>query len=84
MKINDVFINGQKEDIKFTNRNVYRCKLVKGFIVHAKRMKYDFNIQTIEGMMKGNKGDWLIMNPAEELYPMTNSVFIRTYEKKDI
>lgn len=83
MKINDVFINGQKIEIKFfPNRNAYKCKLVKGFTIHAKRMRKAFQIQTIEGMMKGNAGDWLIKNPAGELYPMTNPVFQKTYEKK--
>lgn len=83
-EINEVFIEGKKTLIHFMpNRNAYRCKLAKGATIHAIKMKKEFQIQTIEGIMKGNKGDWLVQNPAGELYPMTHPTFIRAYEKKE-
>lgn len=38
-------------------------------------------IQTLEGIMTGNRGDWIIKGVEGEIYPCANSIFQVTYEK---
>lgn len=38
-------------------------------------------IQTLEGSMKANKGDWIIRGIAGEFYPCKPDIFEQTYEK---
>jgi len=37
-------------------------------------------IETLEGVMRGNIGDWLIRGVVGELYPCKNEIFEKTYE----
>jgi hypothetical protein len=37
-------------------------------------------IETLEGTMRGNLGDWIIRGVADELYPCRADVFAATYE----
>lgn len=37
-------------------------------------------IDTLEGTMTGNKGDWIIKGVAGELYPCKPDIFAATYE----
>ena len=38
-------------------------------------------VKTIEGVMLGNDGDWIIRGVEGELYPCKNSIFKATYEE---
>lgn len=40
-----------------------------------------FKVQTLEGIMQGNRGDYLIRGVEGELYPCKGNVFEKTYEK---
>ncbi len=46
-------------------------------------MNYRFHIEieTLEGTMRGNFGDWLIRGVSGELYPCKPDIFAATYEK---
>lgn len=37
-------------------------------------------IDTLEGRMLGNEGDWIIKGVQGELYPCRNDIFAATYE----
>ena len=37
-------------------------------------------IQTLEGVMRGNPGDWLIRGVKGELYPCKDDIFRQTYD----
>lgn len=37
-------------------------------------------IETIEGRMIANVGDWIIKGVEDEVYPCKESIFIKTYE----
>lgn len=37
-------------------------------------------IHTLEGVMRGNRGDWIIRGVKGELYPCKHDVFQATYE----
>jgi len=50
--------------------------------VKAKQMREPFSVETLEGMMKGNAGDYLIMGIESEMYPCKKSVFEKTYSKE--
>lgn len=48
--------------------------------VLAKRMWEDFEVNTLEGTMKGKAGSYLV-GVEGELYPVAESIFKKTYEK---
>jgi hypothetical protein len=39
-----------------------------------------FQVETMEGTMKGKKGDWLIVGVNGEMYPIDNDIFKKTYD----
>jgi hypothetical protein len=49
--------------------------------VHAIQMQRPFDVQTLEGVMHGNAGDWLIEGVSGELYPCKPDIFAKTYEE---
>lgn len=40
----------------------------------------DVGVQTLEGFMHANDGDWIITGVAGERYPCKESIFYATYE----
>lgn len=38
-------------------------------------------IDTLEGRMTGNSGDWIIKGVNGEFYPCRNDIFIKTYQE---
>lgn len=59
--------------------NVYKSKPVQ---IKAKRMLKPFTVETLEGTMQGNAGDWLIEGTEGENYPCKDSVFRRKYKRE--
>lgn len=43
----------------------------------------EFLVSTIEGTMRGAKGDWLIKGVKGEFYPCKPDIFAATYEPAD-
>lgn len=37
-------------------------------------------IETLEGVMTANEGDWIIKGVKDEVYPCRNDIFEQTYE----
>lgn len=56
---------------------LYRKKPV---IIEAELIKKDMLIKTLEGMMLGRKGDYLITGVNGEKYPCKPDIFEKTYE----
>lgn len=56
----------------------YRKKPV---IVGAYQTEEEVVLDTLEGDMKANEGDWIIKGVKGELYPCKPDVFKMTYEK---
>lgn len=52
-------------------------------VVEAYQTDEEMYIETSEGTMKANKGDWIIRGVKGELYPCKPDVFDLTYEKVD-
>ena len=49
-------------------------------VIRAVQMAEEFEVETLEGLMKGAVGDWLIEGVAGELYPCKPEIFQETYE----
>ena len=52
----------------------------KPIIIKAYQTNKKVIIQTLEGNMVANKGDWIITGVDGEQYPVKNDIFKRTYE----
>ena len=50
-------------------------------VIEAYQTDEELEIETLEGVMKANKGDWIIKGVKGELYPCKPDVFEMTYEK---
>ena len=60
---------------------LFKTEFVKRpVVVKAIRMPEDFEVETLEGVMRGKKGDWLIQGVAGELYPCKDDIFRKTYD----
>jgi hypothetical protein len=60
------------------------CKAVKKPIpLEVRRMPEAFSVETMEGVMQGKAGDWLITGIDGEVYPCDAGIFERTYEVVD-
>jgi len=51
--------------------------------IEAYQTDEELEIETLEGTMKANKGDWIIKGVKGELYPCKPDVFEMTYEQVD-
>lgn len=49
-------------------------------IIRACKIANAFEVETLEGIMKGNPGDYLIEGIKGELYPCKPDIFELTYE----
>ena len=52
----------------------------KPVVVHAKRQTVVFEVATLEGLMRGQPGDWLVVGIRGEMYPVRHDIFVATYE----
>lgn len=52
----------------------------KPVLVEAECITSPIVIHTLEGLMVGNIGDWLITGINGEQYPCKNDIFQKTYE----
>lgn len=48
----------------------------------AKQMDKDFEVETLEGTMKGHKGDYLVIGIKGEQYVVKEEIFKETYQFK--
>lgn len=52
----------------------------KPVVIEAERLTERTEIKTLEGVMVGEPGDWLITGIAGEKYPCKDEIFWATYE----
>jgi hypothetical protein len=52
--------------------------------VRAVRIGEPFEVETLEGVMRGKRGDFLIEGVDGELYPCDAGIFFKTYEEVKI
>lgn len=52
----------------------------KPVVIEAYQTDKEVYIETLEGIMKGNPGDWIITGVNGEQYPCKPDIFEKTYE----
>ena len=52
----------------------------KPIVIEAVQLTRPVTIETLEGTMRGNTGDWLITGVNGEQYPCKPDIFEATYE----
>ena len=71
------------EAVQFTDEtkdqvfNFVRCNKIASYDSHGNPILV---IQTLEGDMVTNFGDWVIKGIAGEFYPCKNDIFIKSYQ----
>lgn len=55
----------------------------KPIMITARRMDCAFECATLEGVMRGQAGDWVIEGVQGEHYPCKDDIFRATYEPVD-
>jgi hypothetical protein len=48
--------------------------------IQATQISEPFEVYTLEGIMRGGAGDWLIRGVEGEYYPCKDRIFRKTYE----
>ena len=68
------------EALQYTGDNISEiCKFMHKDINHVMSSGHVY-IETLEGVMKVSKGDYIIKGVEGEFYPCTKSIFEKTYE----
>lgn len=62
--------------------NSFETWFKKPVAVKAKQRNEAFEVQTLEGLMKGNAGDYEIIGIKQEHYPCNKEIFEATYTKE--
>jgi hypothetical protein len=60
--------------------NILGAGVLKSVTVNPKKGTFSIQIKTLEGVMRGSPGDWLIKGVAGEFYFCRNDIFEKTYE----
>lgn len=58
----------------------YKKALKKPIPVRCIQMEEAFEVETLEGLMKGQPGDWLMIGVNGEMYPCAKNIFEKTYD----
>lgn len=67
------------EKLTYNDENMYQVRK-RPIIVKAIQVTEDFEVETLEGEMKGKVGDYLVKGVEGELYPVKKNIFETTYE----
>jgi hypothetical protein len=77
-------ISGGKVDIsshpEYLEQQGFSRYKKKPIVVYAKEMDKPFAVKTLEGVMTGKKGDFLVIGISGEMYPVDREIFFKTYE----
>ena len=58
----------------------YKKAVKKPIAVRCIQINEPFEVQTLEGVMKGRPGDWLMVGIHGEMYPISKEIFEKTYD----
>lgn len=69
---------------RFTSESVKNLQSLavrkKPVVVRAIEMNEPFETETLEGVLQGKAGDFLIIGTRGEVYPIARTIFEETYE----
>lgn len=66
-----------------TEDPIWICEAIKEgkvWFVNQNTDRVEMRIRTLEGVMIGNQGDWIIKGIKGEIYPCKPDIFLATYE----
>lgn len=70
--------------IKFKKGTVpeldYKKAIKKPIAIRCVQINEAFEVETLEGKMKGQPGDWLVVGVNGEMYPIAKDIFKKTYD----
>lgn len=58
----------------------FKKAVKKPIPVQCAQIGEPFEVETMEGVLRGKKGDWLMIGINGEMYPCDNEIFNKTYE----
>lgn len=58
----------------------FKKAIKKPIAIRCIQIDEPFLVETLEGEMKGKKGDWLIVGVSGEMYPIDKTIFEKTYD----
>jgi hypothetical protein len=58
----------------------YKKAIKKPIAVKCIQIDEAFEVETLEGKMKGRPGDWLMIGVHGEMYPIAKEIFKKTYD----
>ena len=70
------FSSNKRPDLAF------KKAVKKPIAIQCYQMNEPFEVETLEGTLKGKKGDWLMVGIEGELYPCDQVIFEKTYDLK--
>lgn len=71
--------DGNYEPVSDPPESEFR-KYRKKSLAEAQQINFPFRVETLEGTMEGQPGDYLMRGVEGELYPCAKSVFDASYE----
>jgi len=69
-----IFSKGNPPELNFEKA------VKKPISINCVQIDEPFVVETMEGQMKGKKGDWLIVGIHGEMYPIDKEIFQKTYD----
>ncbi len=57
----------------------FKKAVKKPIAIECVQINEPFEVETLEGTMKGKKGDWLMIGVNGEMYPCDQEIFQKTY-----
>jgi len=57
----------------------FKKAVKKPIAIQCIQINEPFIVETLEGVMKGKKGDWLMIGVSGEIYPCNQVIFDKTY-----
>lgn len=70
--------------LKFDSNNLpqlnFKTAMKKPIPIQCAQIDDVFEVETMEGTLRGKKGDWLMVGVNGEVYPCDREIFEKTYQ----
>lgn len=70
--------------LKFDSNNLsqlnFKTAMKKPIPIRCAQINDAFEVETMEGTLRGKKGDWLMVGVNGEVYPCDREIFEKTYQ----
>ena len=70
--------------LKISSQNLsqydFKRAIKKSIPIRCLQIDEPFEVETMEGVLRGKKGDWLMVGVSGEVYPCDREIFEKTYD----